>query len=285
MTSLSIGTLTPPVLFGRASQKAGWDHTGRELSTHLFVFFMGGEAEFRIGSTSVTARRGDAVFIPAGTFYVPHTASCTDYYFFHFNAKPCASSEGHEGTVPSFSAPYFVLVPEAPGEALSLPLFMPSGAHSAEIEQSLFRCERLLSERGNEARLLFAIELFRVLALSARGAEKAVPAALSAMGAYLSERMREEVSLSELARVFGYSPSYVARLFRVHLGTTVSAYRNDLRLTHAYRLLLDTDLRVGEIAEACGFSDIYYFSRLVKRRFGMSPMGLRASRSAAVGGV
>jgi len=105
------------------------------------------------------------------------------------------------------------------------------------------------------------------------------------MGAYLSERMREDVSLSSLAAHFGYSPSYVARLFRVHLGTTVSAYRNDLRLTHAYRLLLDTDLRVGEIAEVCGFSDIYYFSRLVKRRFGLSPMGLRASRSAAVGGV
>ena len=59
----------------------------------------------------------------------------------------------------------------------------------------------------------------------------------------------------------------------------------DLRLAEAYRLLLDTDLRVREIAERCGFSDIYYFSRLVRRRFGMSPMGLRASRSAAVGGV
>ena len=105
MTSLSIATLTPPVLFGRASQKAGWDHTGRELSAHLFVFFMGGEAEFRIGSTSVTARRGDAVFIPAGTFYVPHTASGAEYYFFHFHAKPCISSETREGASPSVSAP------------------------------------------------------------------------------------------------------------------------------------------------------------------------------------
>lgn len=277
MDSLSIGTLTPPLLFGRACQKTGWDHTGRMLSTHLFVFFMGGEAEFRMGSNSVTARRGDAVFIPAGTFYVPHTASCADYYFFHFRAGLCPPSEAGEGASPSPATPYFVSVPEAPGDALTLPIFMPGGAHSAEIEQSLFRCERLLSERGNEARLLFATEFFRVLALSARGAEKAVPAALSAMCAYLGERMREEVSLSELARVFGYSPSYVSRLFRVHLGTTVSAYRNGLRLAHAYRLLLDTDMRVGEIAEACGFSDIYYFSRLVKRRFGVSPLRVRQS--------
>ena len=34
---------------------------------------------------------------------------------------------------------------------------------------------------------------------------------------------------------------------------------------------------IKEIAEACGFSDIYYFSRLVKRRFGLSPLRVRQS--------
>ncbi len=276
MYPIELRTLTPPTLFGRARQKEGWDHGGRVLSTHLWVFLMEGSAEFCIRDKSVTAERGACVFIPAGTFYAPRAPHFADYYFFHFNAKLCAAEEMCETAAPPpLSSPYFVLEPEAHGDMLALPFFMPRGTHSAEIEEALLRCERLVSEQGSEARLLFALEFYRVLALFARGTDKALPEALAAMCSYVCDHAREEVSLSSLSARFGFSPSYVARLFRVHLGTTVSAYRNDLRLGRAYRLLLNTDLRVGEIAEDCGFPDLYYFSRLMKRRYGRSPRILR----------
>ena len=286
MYPIELSSLRTPLLFGRARQDRGWNHTGRVISSHLWVFMMAGCAEFQLGEVSVVAKRGDAVFIPAGTFYAPKTPEMADYYFFHLEATACGLQSGNESPAPlPPTAPYFTLAPERHEGVLSLPLHMPRGAHSAEIEAALSRCERLTSEQGSEARLLFALEAHRALVLAARGTARALPRALADMCSYLGDRASEEVSLSSLAAHFGYSSSYVARLFRVHLGTTVSAYRNDLRLAGAYRLLLDTDLRVREIAEICGFSDIYYFSRLVRRRFGMSPMGLRASRSFPVCGV
>jgi len=47
------------------------------------------------------------------------------------------------------------------------------------------------------------------------------------------------------------------------------------RIDHARDLLALTPASIGEVAAAAGFSDIYYFSRLFKRRVGVSPSAFR----------
>ena len=82
-----------------------------------------------------------------------------------------------------------------------------------------------------------------------------------------------DVTLSNttLSQRCGISEVYLRKLFREQLGTTPKQYVLDIRLQHAKRLLIDTELTIGEIAEMCGFSNPYHFSRTFREQVGLSP--------------
>jgi AraC-like DNA-binding protein len=60
---------------------------------------------------------------------------------------------------------------------------------------------------------------------------------------------------------------------------SLSAYINDLRLEHAYMLMLDQPgLDLGQVAQQSGFSSRKYFGDRFKSRYGMTPSEFRAAR-------
>ena len=91
------------------------------------------------------------------------------------------------------------------------------------------------------------------------------------------ERYRNRpVSLAELARQAGYAPQHLNRVFSKALGVTPLQYLARVKLEHAARLLREGDLKVSAIAQAVGFDDPYYFSRVFAQQFGSSPAEFRA---------
>lgn len=71
---------------------------------------------------------------------------------------------------------------------------------------------------------------------------------------------------------------YVRKLFKKETGVTPHEYLNDARMNRA-RLYIEngvansySNFTVSQIAEACGFNEPLYFSRVFKKRFGVSPM-------------
>lgn len=88
----------------------------------------------------------------------------------------------------------------------------------------------------------------------------------------LMERTIENpVSRNELARVANVSLRHLERLFRQHLGSSLSAYYLGLRLDSARDLLRQTSLSILEIAMARGFISASHFSRSYRARFGIAP--------------
>lgn len=73
------------------------------------------------------------------------------------------------------------------------------------------------------------------------------------------------------------SPKYFRELFRKIYGTTPTQYLIDLRLNAAAELLAEGIAGVSEAAEIVGFSDVYYFSKLFKKRFSCTPSDFRAA--------
>jgi AraC-like DNA-binding protein len=96
-------------------------------------------------------------------------------------------------------------------------------------------------------------------------------AALIAMRAELS-RPWDSDDLAALTRL---SASHVRRLFRKHLRTSPHQWLLRERLTHAQTLIADSAMPMAEIAEACGFCDVYHFSREFKRSIGTPPAAWR----------
>ena len=91
---------------------------------------------------------------------------------------------------------------------------------------------------------------------------------------------QQDLTASSMAKRQGISPRYMQMLFE-NEGTTFSEFVLDERLSRAYRMLIDPrclHLKVSEIAYSVGFSDISYFNRTFRLRFGMTPSDARGAK-------
>jgi transcriptional regulator GlxA family with amidase domain len=87
-------------------------------------------------------------------------------------------------------------------------------------------------------------------------------------------------SITSLARAVNVSPSYLTRLFRLHLGISPAQYDKHARLSNARDLILTSFLSIKEIMAAVGWTDPSHFGREFKRRYGVGPAELRRQHAA-----
>ena len=86
------------------------------------------------------------------------------------------------------------------------------------------------------------------------------------------------LSLDELARLVHQSPFHLSRMFRAHTGTSIHAYRTEVRLRDSLERLLDGQPLAG-IAADLGFSSQAHFTDRFKQLFGVTPHQWRAGLS------
>lgn len=88
---------------------------------------------------------------------------------------------------------------------------------------------------------------------------------------YMNLNYMSKLTLDSLAKISGYSTSYFKKRFSEVTGISPIRYLNKIRLERAKDMLKAGLFSVGEISEACGFDNIYYFSNTFKKNFGVSP--------------
>jgi len=89
--------------------------------------------------------------------------------------------------------------------------------------------------------------------------------------AHLHENYTEPIVQADMARMLRMNPAAFSRFFKRATGRTMTAYVNELRLGHAARLLIETQLSVLEICYASGFNNAANFHRQFVRFKGTSP--------------
>jgi len=93
--------------------------------------------------------------------------------------------------------------------------------------------------------------------------------------AFLREHCTEDLSLQAVARQCGVSPAHFCRLFKRITGTTMMHHVAQLRMSLAQQLLLDTSLKVIEVALQVGYSRHSYFTRKFREITGRTPTEFR----------
>ena len=88
--------------------------------------------------------------------------------------------------------------------------------------------------------------------------------------AFLSERLAQPVTMSEIAQEAGMSHVTLNQIYRAATGMTVFEHLRQLRLTAAEGLIRHTERSFTEIAADCGFSDASHLSNAFRRRHGMT---------------
>jgi len=109
--------------------------------------------------------------------------------------------------------------------------------------------------------------------------ERLAPASLLAVRAHVEQHFTERLRLGQLAKQAGCSGPHLCAEFRRYFGIPVIQYALQLRMNHATYLLRDHNRRIGEIAAALGYPDLYAFSKMFKRTMGVSPRRFRELNS------
>jgi len=122
-----------------------------------------------------------------------------------------------------------------------------------------------------------AIELGRMI--HPKHQKQIVPANFLELRNFIEQNYDKKLTLLELAGQVHFSVPHMCRLFKSYFGTSPMDYLIQTRLRHANRLLSNHNLRIGEIALSVGYSDIYQFSHVFKKCFGISPQKMRTKMS------
>ena len=92
-----------------------------------------------------------------------------------------------------------------------------------------------------------------------------------AMIEYIEENYHKNLYLKDLANKFFFNHTYCCHLFKKFTDKTFSQYLTDLRMKKAKELLKDLSLSISEVANKAGYNDYYYFNKVFKKYYGITP--------------
>ncbi len=90
---------------------------------------------------------------------------------------------------------------------------------------------------------------------------------------YLYENYEHKISLEQIAHNMYLSPVYISKIFKEETGESPINYLIKIRLEKARDILLNSDSgSIKNIANQVGYDDVYHFSKLFKKYYGISPL-------------
>lgn len=287
MLRINLRELPRVIVFGQVRQAAGWQPPGRKQPNHMIVFVQDGDIFFHINNKGYQLQNGDYLLVPQGIDYTLHTRTGCQYFFVHFEIAEAPEMLSEFEMMKVRKRRMDVFQGERDPSAYALPMDHHEdlllnecgnmGRFSKKIGLLLAECEinryGITPSRKMTIDLRFA-EILNLLDQNGNGTEmqmKEAPAMLTRMIMYIHQHYSEPVTLTQLSDTFHVSKQYIAMLFREYMKTSATQYINRVKLDHALDLLRYSTIQIGEISDRLGFSNAYYFSRLFRKYFGMTP--------------
>ncbi|MCL2385970.1 MAG: AraC family transcriptional regulator [Defluviitaleaceae bacterium] len=223
------------------------------------TYIVGGQATYTINRQKVLVEEGDLLCIPTGS---ERSATSSDpakfeCYAANFNLFTLT---GEETTVP-------------------LPVHSKVGIHNDLISHYRKLNEEFLSKtQGYEmrvrARFMLVMQRFMEILVYEVDTYQFDPRVKQAIR-YITENYAEHLTISAVASSVSLNPVYFGTLFKRETRVTFRDYLNTIRINQAEDLLRAGKMNVTEVAQHCGFTDVFYFSRLFKKHKGIPPSSVQ----------
>lgn len=234
----------------------------------------GGECTYQICLETFSAQKGDILFIPPAVLHSiaaePRGKMTSDTYVFHMNflgassGDICAVRYLQPIARQHLSLP-FLITKEHPAHSGMLSLFRQI---NDVYDNRSFGYELIL-----KSLFLQAVSLLLPYAAESpkdRQQETEHTLKLKSVLEYIGDHYTEELSIASLAKLCYFSEYHFMRFFKKYVGVSCLEYIKDLRLEHAAELLPDSP-SILDAALASGFSNLSYFYREFKKKYGMTP--------------
>ena len=223
--------------------------------THSFFIRVKGSMLYQFPEKEFLAREGNLVFVPKGSCYEAWALEEDPMYMgIHF-----------EGDFSEPPEPNVFLLDGFPEGEYMIQCFPDLWNFGSQAER--YQCLSLFYH------LLSYLSALESSGSSENGKDGLIAPAVAHLKAHLYDC---DLRADRLHRLCGISGTYFRELFAARFGMTPHSYILSRRLSHAMSIIRSGDFNtIGEVANACGFSDPLYFSKVFKKAYGMPPSDLR----------
>lgn len=256
----------------------------RRIYDFELLYLIAGRIKIQLGSSSYSVSSGELIFIRAG---LPHKIKIEEderalFYGIHFDFFDEITFEFDQEIIVDESSPErFPFCKEAvmAGQAplSDIPVMQPP----QEIVRSI---ERLIEEFNHGLpgvalyckglMLQILIDLFRFSA-HGRSLHPNNRERLKTVAEWIDLNYSGDCSGKALAGMLNLNEDHLAKQFKAAYGMTPNKYVQLIRHREAKRMLRETTESVENIANAVGFDDLHYFSRMFRKWEGVSPRAYR----------
>ncbi len=244
-----------------------WEITDNTITFVDITYVIGGQAEYTINGSKYTVSSGDLLCIPSGS--QRSAVSCPEALM------ECYSING--------------IVRDINGKSftLPLPLICNIGLQKDIIAlyndlNSVWR----LRDPGYQlkARALYMMILQRYFQLIVYQKDTSIiDKRIKKVLHYMSNHYNEPITVQQMASLIHLSDMYFGNLFKQETGMSFRKFLTMIRMNRAEDMLYSGEYKINEIADACGFSDVFYFSKIFKENRGYAPStALRTKKNKSI---
>jgi iron complex transport system substrate-binding protein len=234
------------------------------LPASSFLYSIRGSASFQL----------DGVQGEAGPFHMLHggkgmrldleATDTFEYYWLFYRTAYPASRRNELNNLIELKQPFAMQYAFSPAEPLALHRFL------MVMERLWDGVDQLEQLQLKGVFYQFVYELLRQM--EQQGASGRKPDLAAQAMRYMDEHYEQNLTLESIADTLNYSPGHLSARFKEQTGESPIHYLIQVRIRHAAELLVSTDAPLQQIAQAVGYSDVYYFSRIFKKYCGLSPV-------------
>ena len=222
------------------------------ISFHELTILLKGTLEYYVNGEPILLRSGDMVYIPEGALRARREETeVGDYISFNFQSE----------------------------EPWELPHHI-QGALTNEIRLQVALCDELMQKYSpdHEDKITHVLACL-LLTLQSHLKAKSLHPLVAQILRYLHENIAQRITLADIGQHTFFSPVYCDTVFKQEMGRSIIDYLLEKRIDEAKKLLIEDTVPLRQVAEAVGFSDYNYFSRIFKKRTGVSPLAYKKSVS------
>ena len=99
---------------------------------------------------------------------------------------------------------------------------------------------------------------------------------------YIHANFDKKIPLADISALVNMTPVTFNRFIKRRTGNTFINFVNNTRISYASRMLIETDLSIGEICYKCGFNNIANFNRIFKKAKNCTPSQFRIEYNGGI---
>lgn len=138
-----------------------------------------------------------------------------------------------------------------------------------EMVERIYQAEDLFA-----LKTIFLTEMLEVISSLSEDDSQYTPVIKQIM-AEVMEHYQEDMNLKTLSYKYHMNASYLGQIFQKEVGCSFAQYLSNTKNSIAKDLILNTNMKINDIAKKVGYPDTSYFYRKFKQCFGVSPASLR----------